>query len=110
MALFMFSLAGIPPTGGFVAKLAIFSAAVKDHFYWLAVIGVLNSAVAAYYYLRVVVTMYMHRPMEGQEPLPRIAFVEGLSLTLACLGTLYLGIFPSKVFGYIEKGIEMLVG
>jgi NADH-quinone oxidoreductase subunit N len=108
MAVFMFSLAGIPPTAGFMAKIGLFSAAVKEHYYWLAVLGVLNSAMAAYYYLRVVVTMYMNRPLEGTAPLPRIAPAESISLLLASLGTLYLGLFPSKVLSYISKGIELL--
>ncbi|RTZ94206.1 MAG: NADH-quinone oxidoreductase subunit N, partial [Deltaproteobacteria bacterium] len=58
MSVFMFSMAGIPPTAGFIGKFYIFSAAVKSHYYWLAIIGVLNSAVSVYYYLRVIVYMY----------------------------------------------------
>jgi NADH-quinone oxidoreductase subunit N len=108
MALFMFSLAGIPPTGGFFAKLAVFSAAVKAHYYWLVVLGVLNSAMAAYYYLRVVVTMYMNRPIEGEEPPPRIVPAETVSLALASLGTLVLGVFPNQVMDYVVRGVEIL--
>ena len=65
MAVFLLSLAGIPPTAGFVAKLYIFQAAVGAQLYGLAVVGVLTSVLGAYYYLRVVVYMYM-RPAEGE--------------------------------------------
>ncbi|UCC65936.1 MAG: NADH-quinone oxidoreductase subunit N, partial [Deltaproteobacteria bacterium] len=62
MSIFLFSLAGVPPMAGFMAKFYVFSAAVKAQYYWLAVIGVLNSAVAAYYYLRVLIYMYFREP------------------------------------------------
>ena len=73
MAIFMFSLAGVPPTAGFMAKLYVFSAAVKAGYYWLAVIGVLNSAVAAYYYLRVLIYLYFREQEQvaGQSPVSR---------------------------------------
>ncbi|MCD6289584.1 MAG: NADH-quinone oxidoreductase subunit N, partial [Anaerolineae bacterium] len=59
MAIFMFSLTGVPPLAGFFGKLYLFQAAVQAHLAWLAIVGVLNSAASAYYYLRVVVAMYM---------------------------------------------------
>ena len=64
LAFFLLSLVGIPPLAGFVAKVYLFGSAVRAGFVWLAVIAVLNSAVAAYYYLRVIVYMYM-REVEG---------------------------------------------
>jgi NADH-quinone oxidoreductase subunit N len=67
MAVFMFSLAGLPPTAGFVAKLLIFRAAITAQAYGLAIAGVLTSALGAYYYLRVVVYMYMRAPEGGEE-------------------------------------------
>jgi NADH-quinone oxidoreductase subunit N len=62
MSIFLLSLTGIPPLAGFMGKFYIFSSAIKAHYYWLAVIGVLNSAVAAYYYLRVLMYMYFREP------------------------------------------------
>src|SRR5882762_2119719 len=62
LALFLLSLVGIPPTAGFVGKFYLFGAAVRSGYIWLAVIGVLNSAVAAYYYLRLIVFMYILEP------------------------------------------------
>ena len=64
----MFSLTGIPPLAGFFGKLYVFGAAVNGGLTWLAIIGVLNSAISAYYYLRVIVTMYMAEP--AVEPAP----------------------------------------
>jgi NADH-quinone oxidoreductase subunit N len=79
MAVFMFSLAGLPPTAGFVAKLLIFKAAITAQAYGLAVAGVLTSALGAYYYLRVVVYMYMRAPEGGEEA----ALSPALSVALA---------------------------
>ena len=62
LTVFLLSLIGIPPTAGFVGKFYLFGAAVRSGYIWLAVIGVLNSAVAAYYYLRIIVYMYMREP------------------------------------------------
>jgi NADH-quinone oxidoreductase subunit N len=96
MLVFLFSLAGIPPTAGFAAKLSIFYAAVQGQYYLLVVIGILNSAIAAYYYLRVVVYMYMKEPetdlaYAGTSPL----LWAGIALALA--GTIVLGVLPGGV-------------
>ncbi|UCF31074.1 MAG: NADH-quinone oxidoreductase subunit N [bacterium] len=96
MLIFLFSLAGIPPTAGFAAKLSVFYAAVQGGYYALVVIGVINSAVAAYYYLRVVVVMYMQEPATeggyaGTSPL----LWAGIALALA--GTIVLGVLPGGV-------------
>src|SRR4029079_18684008 len=62
LTIFMLSLIGVPLTGGFFGKFYIFRAALESHLVWLTVLGLLNSAVAAYYYLRILVMMYMHEP------------------------------------------------
>jgi len=63
--IYLLSLIGVPLTAGFFGKFYIFKAALESHLVWLAVLGLLNSAVGAYYYLRILVTMYMHEPGEG---------------------------------------------
>ena len=93
MALFMFSLAGIPPTAGFVGKFYLFSAAVKAGYIWLAVIGVINSLVSVYYYLRVTVMMYMRQP-EGEVAPVRAVPSLSLALLITALFTLQIGLFP----------------
>src|SRR5439155_15180294 len=73
LVIFLMSLIGVPLTGGFFGKFYIFKAAIEQHLVWLTVLGLLNSAVAAYYYLRILVVMYMHEPGEAAselEPLP----------------------------------------
>ena len=64
LTIFLLSLIGVPLTGGFFGKFYIFKAALESNLVWLAVLGLLNSAVAAYYYLRLLVVMYMHEPSE----------------------------------------------
>lgn len=95
MTIFMLSLTGIPPLVGFTGKFYIFSAAVKAGYIWLAVIGVLNSVVSAYYYIRVVVTMYMREGEKQVEPLsarPALA----TAIVAATVGTILVGVFPAK--------------
>jgi len=91
LGVFMFSLAGVPPTIGFFAKYRVFLSAVQADFYWLAVIGILSSVVSAYYYLRVLVYAYMK---EGTTTFPSFKFASSIVLTVLCIGTLVLGIFP----------------
>jgi len=108
MAVFMFSLAGIPPTAGFVGKFYIFSAAVKAGYVGLAVIGVLNSALSVYFYLRVTVMMYMRAP---EKDLPPIAWSPALAISLfvAVFGTLQMGITPAVYLEVARKSILALL-
>ncbi len=94
MTVFMLSLAGVPPLVGFTGKFYIFSAAVQAGCVWLAVIGVLNSVVSAYYYIRVVVNMYMR---EGDTiiELPSLRPALVAVILVAVIGTVFIGIFPS---------------
>ncbi len=95
MTIFMLSLTGIPPLVGFTGKFYVFSAAVKAGYIWLAVIGVLNSVVSAYYYVRVVVTMYMQEGEKQVEPLsarPALA----TAIVAATVGTVLMGVLPAK--------------
>ncbi|WP_025270614.1 NADH-quinone oxidoreductase subunit N [Hippea sp. KM1] len=95
MLIFMFGLAGVPPTVGFVGKYYLFSAAVKSHLYWLAIIGVVNSAISAYFYLNIIVTMYMRGESESKLELFNSVPVKAVVL-LAAICVLYIGIFPSS--------------
>jgi NADH-quinone oxidoreductase subunit N len=98
-ALFLLSLAGIPPTAGFFGKFYIFRAAIFSGggFYWLAVIGLLNSVVGAYYYLRVIVYMYMREPAPGaQVAMPMRSGYVAFALLACALLVLALGVFPGS--------------
>jgi len=107
MAVFMFSLAGIPPTGGFLAKFYVFATAVERGLVSLAVIAVLNSAVSVYYYLRVIVQMFMR---ESDSALPSLPF--SLPLAAAILvsvwGVLQLGILPSPLLDVAGRAVLFL--
>ena len=96
MTLFMFSLTGIPPTAGFVGKLYIFKAAVEGGHYLLAGAGLVNSAIAAYYYLGIVVAMWMKPEADGPAPAPT-GYQAGTALALSCAATLVLGVFPGPL-------------
>jgi NADH-quinone oxidoreductase subunit N len=96
MSVFLLSLGGFPPMAGFIAKWYVFGAAVQTGHYWLAIVGVLSSVVAVFYYLRIVIAMYMTEEREGAlEPLPRLPGLALVGLTLAVAGVLYLGILPA---------------
>jgi NADH-quinone oxidoreductase subunit N len=111
MSLFLFSLAGIPPTGGFMGKFYIFSAAVKEGYIGLAVIGVLNSVVSVYYYLRVTVAMYMEGPAaSGEGEAPGLIFSPALVLAvvISAYGVLSLGLFPSGYVAMVRQSFLAL--
>jgi NADH-quinone oxidoreductase subunit N len=98
LTIFLLSLVGVPLTGGFFGKFYIFQAALQANLVWLTVLGLLNSAVGAYYYLRVVGVMYMQDAPAGMpEPMPAVT---QLALILPAIGTLVLGVFPSSVLNY----------
>ena len=105
MALFMFAMAGIPPTGGFFGKYYIFSAAIDRGLTWLAVVGVLNSALSLYYYLRVVVYMYMRKPKTDATPVFDDWGVR-LVLFVSVVATIWLGLGPSGVLPGIETVLD----
>ena len=107
MAVLMLSLTGIPPTVGFFAKLYVLLASVAAGLEWLAVIIVLNAALAAFYYLRVVVYMYMRDP--EPEPAPLDSSPSGsLALVLSVAGVVLLGLFPGAVLGVLEVSAASL--
>jgi NADH-quinone oxidoreductase subunit N len=97
MTVFLLSLGGMPPTAGFVAKWYVFSAAVNAGHYWLAVIGVLTSVVAVFFYLRIVVMMYMAEPAADQPALPALSRLGILALFASMIAVFYLGILPTRV-------------
>jgi NADH-quinone oxidoreductase subunit N len=101
MSFFLFSLAGLPPTGGFFGKYVVFMAAIHAEHYMLAVIGMLNATVAVYYYLRVVVTMYMREPETDELPLP-VSPAAGTVMVLSVIGVLYLGLAPGRLLDLIR--------
>ena len=102
LTIFLLSLIGIPITGGFFAKFYVFSAALQSNLVGLVIIGVLNSAVASYYYLRVIVVMYMREARE-EVPLPPIPVGLGTALAVSLAATIYLGVLPGRVLDYAAR-------
>jgi len=105
---FLMSLIGIPITGGFFAKFYVLSAALKSNLVGLAIILVLNSAVGAYYYLRIIVMMYMREP-RGEVPVAPVPLAAGLAIAVCVLLTLYLGVLPGRVLDYASQSARQLV-
>jgi len=116
LTLFLVAQAGLPGTGGFIAKFTMFAAAVQSGFVWLTVIAVLGSAVSFYYYLRLPVLMYMREPAPD-EPRLETSTGEGLVLALCAIAIVLLGIFPAagpgilsyiRALDWVKQSIAML--
>ncbi len=108
MLVFMLSLAGIPPTAGFMGKLYVFSSAVQAGYVWLVVIAVIMSAVSLYYYFRIVVEMYLK---DGEEDEPASLVDDrwlDVMIGLCVFMTLAIGIYPAPVVGMAQSGMHAL--
>jgi NADH-quinone oxidoreductase subunit N len=97
LTIFLLSLIGVPLTGGFFGKFYIFKAALDSNLYWLTVLGLLNSAIAAYYYLRILVVMYMKEPGESTDNIPVASPLLQVAIFGSAIMTLVLGILPGWV-------------
>ena len=107
-SIFLLSLIGVPLTGGFFGKFYIFKAALDSNLIWLAVLGLLNSAVGAYYYLRVMVVMYMQEPGEATESIQPMGPGIRTTLWASALGTLLLGVFPSVILNFARNSSTLV--
>jgi NADH-quinone oxidoreductase subunit N len=107
MTIFLLSLGGFPPLAGFIAKWYVFSAAVKAGYTWLAILGVLTSVVAVFFYLRVVVMMYM-TPSEQPAQFPAVPKIAGCALVVSALLVIYLGILPTRVLNWAAASISTI--
>lgn len=99
MLVFMVSLAGIPPTAGFIGKFYVFMSAVQAGLTWLAVLALVFAAISAYFYLRLVMVMYMREPEAVTALSPRFVSSPALSIVLACAiaGVVFFGIYPDPI-------------
>ena len=102
LSLFLLSLLGMPLTAGFMGKVMVFRAALDQGYYALVVIGVLNTAISAYYYLRLIVVMFFRERTTAWQA-PRIPASIGIALVITVLGVLYLGLFPGRVLDALQK-------
>ena len=106
-AIFLLSLIGVPLTAGFFGKFYIFRAALDADLIWLTILGLLNSAVAAYYYLRILVVMYFHEPGEATQSLEPLPAGTRLTLWSAAAATLVLGVFPSLLLDVARRAAQL---
>lgn len=107
-AVFLLSLIGVPLTAGFFGKFYIFRAAIDSNLVWLAVLGMLNSAVAAYYYLRILVVMYMNEPGEATLSVQPVTVGIAATLWISAIGTLLLGVYPSLLLNFANTSSALV--
>jgi NADH-quinone oxidoreductase subunit N len=103
MLLMMFSMAGIPPFAGFYSKMFVFMSAVEAELYSLAVIGVLTSVIAAYYYLKVIKVMYFDEPVQGLERY--VPFISRVTLTICALVTVLFFLYPTVLLNAATSAV-----
>ncbi len=112
-SLFLFSLLGLPVTGGFLGKFYAFQSALDANsvhgtwIVWLVVIAAINSVIGAYYYLRVIISMYFAEPAKDYTP-AAVAPALALALFVAAAGTLYLGVLPGRIFDFAQAAANSL--
>lgn len=108
LTVFLLSLIGVPLTGGFFGKFYVFKAALDSDLVWLTVLGLLNSAVAAYYYLRIMVVMYMYEPSDSIEGLQPLSPGLKTALWASAVATMILGIFPGIVLEFAGRSAALV--
>ena len=105
LSLFMLSLLGMPLTAGFMGKILVFGSAIDQKYYGLVVVGVLNTAISAYYYLRLIIVMFFgERTMAWSAP--KVPASIAVALVITVLGVLYLGLFPGRVINALQTRIQ----
>ncbi len=108
MAVFLLSLAGVPPTAGFVGKFYLFAAAWQSGLWLLVLVGLLTSALAVFFYLRIIVRMFMEEPVREVQP-----FLFGgvsVSIVIAVVGTIVFGLLPTPIIALVERSVFATVG
>jgi NADH-quinone oxidoreductase subunit N len=106
MSICMLSLAGVPPTVGFWGKFYVFAAAWQAGLEWLTIVAVISSAIAAFFYLRIVVLMHMREPVREVRPVYDTGLVIGIAL--AAIGVTIFGIIPTPVFEVVQQSVLAL--
>lgn len=108
LAIFLLSLGGFPPTAGFIGKWYIFSAAIQEGYYGLAIVGVLTSVVSVYFYLSIIVRMYMTETPAQPRVTPALPAVAAAALGVALVAVFYLGILPARVLDLAARSVATI--
>jgi NADH-quinone oxidoreductase subunit N len=109
MTIFLVSLIGLPPMVGFIGKLYLFAAVVKQQFYFLATVGVLNSVVSAFYYFRIIRTMFLDQPIGDEKPVT-VSWQNGALLYTLSIATIVLGIYWEPVANLADRSMKFFGG
>jgi NADH-quinone oxidoreductase subunit N len=109
MAIFLFSLAGLPPLAGFVGKFYLFAAVVQAKYYLLAMVGFANTLVALYYYLRIIRTMFLDQP-RGDEGVVALDAHNAFLLWFLAIPTIGLGLYWAPVIALAERSVRFFLG
>jgi len=109
LAIFLLSLTGIPATIGFIGKFYVFAAAIREKFYILAVIGILNSVVSLYYYMRPIKEMFLEQP-EGDQPPFAIEFWNYGLMGVLAIATVVLGLYPPPIIAFASRSLHFFIG
>jgi NADH-quinone oxidoreductase subunit N len=106
MAIFLISLTGLPPTAGFIGKLYLFAALINAKLIWLAIVGVLNSVIALYYYVRIIRNLFLRDSVGSVEPIA-FSFSQSLLLTVMLIPTLVLGLYFGPLVEFAQYSVTM---
>jgi NADH-quinone oxidoreductase subunit N len=109
LAVFLFSLTGLPPLAGFVGKFYLFAAVIRQHFYFLGLVGVINSVISLYYYARVVRTMFLDFP-QGDEAPVTVSAHNGLLMWGLCGATVVMGVYWAPVIALADRSLQFFTG
>jgi len=107
MAIFMFALSGVPATAGFIGKFYIFSALIEKHLVWLAVVGLLNSVVSLFFYVKVIKYMFLMKPDEGFDSKVQYSYGYYIMLLLFVVPTIFLGLYFTPLLRLAEASVVM---
>jgi len=108
MAIFLFSLTGLPPLAGFVGKFFLFAAVIKEHFYLLALVAIINSVISLYYYARIVRTMFLDHPTSDDREVALTPINSALLGVLSAL-TLIFGVYWGALFEYTQLSLNFFI-
>jgi len=109
LAVFLFSLTGLPPLAGFIGKFYLFAAVIRQQFYFLALVGVINSVISLYYYARIVRTMFLDFP-DGSEGAVTVTVHDGALMWGLCAATIVLGVYWAPLIALADRSIQFFTG
>jgi NADH-quinone oxidoreductase subunit N len=110
LAIFLLSLTGIPATIGFIGKFYVFAAAIREQFYILAVIGILNSVVSLYFYMRPIREMFLEQPDDGDQPPFAIELWNYGLMGVLAIATVALGLYPPPIIAFAGRSLHFFIG